>query len=286
MGVLNATPDSFSDGFSTTTAAIEHGLRMMAEGADIIDVGGESTRPGASGVTATVEQARVLPVIEALVAQGAIVSVDTMRATTALAAIQRGANLVNDVSGGLMDTRMAAVIAEHPGVGFVVSHWRGPAGGADTHTDPVAEVGDELAARVQSLIEAGVARSQLIVDPGLGFAKSAETNWRLLAGIEQLHQRLGLPLLIGASRKRFLGAVVGDAAVVVSEANTTSDSAVVVENPRPRTVAEQRRYATVAVTALAAASGAWAVRVHDVAANRDAIAVAAAWVAHKSPATK
>jgi len=265
MGVVNVTPDSFSDGgaWFDRDAAVRHGLELVAEGADIVDVGGESTRPGAQRVSLGEELRRVVPVITALTREGVPVSVDTMRAEVAAAAIEAGARLVNDVSGGLADAQMAPLVAKS-GVPYVVMHWRGHSHDMNTravYADVVAEVAAELRARIHALTEAGVDPARLVLDPGLGFAKKAEHDWALLAHLEDL-QELGLPLLIGASRKRFIGRLLAGA-----------DG-----TPRP---VEQRADATMAITALAAAAGAWCVRVHDVRPNADAVEVAAALRAAK-----
>ncbi|WP_431894466.1 dihydropteroate synthase [Nonomuraea sp. bgisy101] len=261
MGVVNVTPDSFSDGglWFDERAAVQHGLELVQEGADLVDVGGESTRPGAARVSQEEELARVVPVIRALTAEGVTVSVDTMRAEVARAAVEAGAALVNDVSGGLADPDMSRVVAA-TGVPYVVMHWRGHSHDMESravYTDVVAEVREELAKRVALVMAEGVAESQIVLDPGLGFAKNAEHNWALLAGIDKLAE-LGFPLLIGASRKRFLGRLLADA-----------DGA-----PRPF---DRSDHATSAVTALAAQAGAWCVRVHEVGPNADAVRVAAAW---------
>ncbi|MEU7003290.1 dihydropteroate synthase [Nonomuraea sp. NPDC046570] len=261
MGVVNVTPDSFSDGglWFDEAAAVRHGLELVAEGADIVDVGGESTRPGAARVSLEEELARVVPVIRALSAEGVAVSVDTMRADVARAAVEAGARLVNDVSGGLADPDMPRVVAA-TGVPYVVMHWRGHSHDMDNravYSDVVAEVCEELSKRVATVLAEGVAESQIVLDPGLGFAKNAEHNWAVLAGMDRLAE-LGYPLLIGASRKRFLGRLLAG-----------SDGT-------PRTF-DRSDAATLAVTALAAEAGAWCVRVHDVAPNADAVRVAAAW---------
>ncbi len=257
MGIVNVTPDSFSDGgrYLDTVAAIEHGLALVAAGADIVGVGGESTRPGATRVGAEVERDRVLPVVAALAAQGVTVSIDTMRSDVAAAGVAAGAGMINDVSGGAADPRMAYVVAES-GCRWVLMHWRGHSEHMQQHAhydDVVAEVRHELAQRVAVAIAAGVPRHLLAVDPGLGFAKTAEHNWRLLA---ELHRQteLDLPVLLGASRKAFLGALLagGDGTA------------------RPAT---ERDAATTAVSVLAAQAGAWAVRVHDVRATVDALKV-------------
>ncbi|WP_436975526.1 dihydropteroate synthase [Nonomuraea angiospora] len=261
MGVVNVTPDSFSDGglWFDEAAAIQHGLELVQEGADLVDVGGESTRPGAARVSLEEELARVVPVIRALHAEGVAVSVDTMRAEVAKAAVEAGARLVNDVSGGLADPEMPRVVAA-TGVPYVVMHWRGHSHDMDSravYADVVTEVREELGKRVDLVLAEGVTEQQIVLDPGLGFAKNAEHNWALLAGIPQLAE-LGYPLLIGASRKRFLGRLLAG-----------PDGA-----PRPFSRSDD---ATLAVTALAAQAGAWCVRVHEVGPNADAVRVAAAW---------
>jgi dihydropteroate synthase len=263
MGVVNVTPDSFSDGgaWFDHDAAIRRGLDLVAEGADIVDVGGESTRPGAQRVSLREELRRVIPVIEALSAEGVPVSVDTMRAEVAEAAIHAGARLVNDVSGGLADPAMPRAVAK-AAVPYVVMHWRGHSHDMDkraVYADVVREVRDELRARIDAVVDEGVDPSLLIVDPGLGFAKRPEDNhnWTLLAHLDAL-LALGHPVLVAASRKRFLGRLLA-----------TPDG-----TPRPFARSDD---ATVAITALAAAAGAWCVRVHDVRPNADAVRVAAAW---------
>jgi dihydropteroate synthase len=255
MGVLNVTPDSFSDGgcYADHDAAIAHGLEMHAAGADYVDVGGESTRPGAERVDAEEECRRVVPVVRDLVDAGARVSVDTTRADVAAAALEAGASLVNDVSGGLADEGMARLVAE-AGVPWVLMHWRGHSRemyAAARYGDVVHEVGAELTTRVEDVVAAGVDPAQLVLDPGLGFAKNAEHNWALLAGLDRIVD-LGLPVLVGASRKTFLGRLLAG-----------PDG-----TPRP---AEQRDAATLATTVLAAEAGAWGVRVHDAAASVDAV---------------
>jgi dihydropteroate synthase len=266
MGVINVTPDSFSDGgaFADADSAIKHGRQLMAEGADLIDIGGESTRPGAQRVDAAEEMRRVLPVVSALAAAGAVVSIDTMRAETAEAALAAGARLVNDVSGGLADPEMPSLVARAR-VPYVVMHWRGHSDEMQQHAsydDVVVDVCTELAARLDAVTAAGVDAERVILDPGLGFAKKPEHNWDLLARLSEL-QALGRPVLVGASRKSFLGALLSDG--------------------RPRPVSD-RDDATAAVTAIAALRGAWAVRVHDVRANVDAVRVAAAVSAAQRPA--
>jgi dihydropteroate synthase len=261
MGVVNVTPDSFSDGgrWLDPDAAVAHGQDLLAAGADLLDVGGESTRPRAERVPEAEELRRVLPVIRRLAGHGARVSVDTMRARVAEQALAAGAVLINDVSGGLADPDMPALAAA-AAVPFVAMHWRGPSAVMDTlaHYGPdvVAEVSQELLARVEALVAVGVARERIVLDPGLGFAKTAEHNWAVLAGLDRL-VALGHPVLVGASRKRFLGSLLAD------------------PRGQPAPV-DQRDAASAAVCALAAAAGAWCVRVHDVAASADAVRVAAA----------
>jgi dihydropteroate synthase len=258
MGILNVTPDSFSDGgeFLRTDQAVAHGLELFSDGADLVDVGGESTRPGAERASADVERERVLPVIEQLVAAGVAVSVDTMRAEVAVAAVRAGAVLVNDVSGGLADPDMLAAVAD-AGAAYLAMHWRGQSDHMQdlaTYDDVVAEVTAELSDRITAARAAGIDPERLVVDPGLGFAKNADHNWTLLRNLDQL-SRLGQPVLVGASRKRFLGELLADA-----------------DGPRPP---KGRDAATTAITALLAASGIWGVRTHTVREQRDAIAVAA-----------
>jgi len=260
MGVLNVTPDSFSDGgcFADTPSAVAHGLAMHAAGADYVDVGGESTRPGADRVDAEEECRRVLPVIRELASAGVRTSVDTTRAEVAEAAIAAGATLVNDVSGGLADAGMAKLVAD-AGIPWVLMHWRGHSRemyAAARYGDVVTEVCAELTARVEDVVAAGVGPEQLVLDPGLGFAKNAEHNWALLARLDRI-VALGLPVLVGASRKTFLGRLLAD------EAGTV----------RP---AEQRDAATLATTVLAAEAGVWGVRVHDAGASVDAARTVAA----------
>ena len=268
MGVLNVTPDSFSDGgcFADTPSAVAHGLRMHAAGADYVDVGGESTRPGAERVDAEEECRRVLPVIAELTVAGVRTSVDTTRAEVAEAAIGAGATLVNDVSGGLADDGMAKLVAE-TGVPWVLMHWRGHSRemyAAARYGDVVTEVCAELTARVEDVVGAGVAPEQLVLDPGLGFAKRAEHNWALLAGLDRL-VGLGLPVLLGASRKTFLGKLLADAGGTVRPADLRDD-------------------ATLATTVLAAQAGVWGVRVHDAGASVDAVRTVEAVRAARSAA--
>ncbi len=264
MGVLNVTPDSFSDGgrYADFDAAVGHGVRLRADGADLVDVGGESTRPGADRVDAETEIARVLPVIRALTGAGIPTSIDTSRARVAEAALAAGADVVNDVSGGLADPDMARVVRD-AGCPWVLMHWRGHSRemrDLATYTDVVADVRAELSQRVDEALAAGVAAEQVIIDPGLGFAKTAAHNWALSARLPELVD-LGFPLLFGASRKSYLGQLLADAA----------------GTPRPTS---GREAATIATSLLAVAAGAWGVRVHDVRGTADALAV---WRATGSP---
>ncbi|MCL3861452.1 dihydropteroate synthase [Actinotalea sp. K2] len=267
MGVVNVTPDSFSDGgrWFDPGAAVRHGLDLVAQGADVVDVGGESTRPGAARVPVDEELRRVLPVVRELVAAGAVVSIDTTRAVVARAAVEAGALILNDVSGGLAEQEMAGVAAEWGGV-YVAMHWRGHGDVMDSlahYDDVVTQVRDELRARLDALVDAGVRLEQVVLDPGLGFAKPGADNWPLLARLDVL-QELGRPLLVGASRKRFLGHLL---------AGPDGEPAPPVGRDR----------ATAAVSALAAAAGVWCVRVHDVAGSADAVRVAAAWSCAREP---
>ncbi|HET6300731.1 dihydropteroate synthase [Microbacterium sp.] len=263
MGIVNVTPDSFSDGgrYDDTERAIAHGLALSAQGADIVDIGGESTRPGAERVSPEVERARVLPVIEALAAAGVTVSVDTMNASTAVAAVEAGARIVNDVSGGLADPEMLPAIAA-TGADIVLQHWRGAS--ADMYAnarydDVIREVVDELVARIQAAAKAGIPPARMIVDPGIGFGKQGDQNWDVLRGLERI-VGIGPRVLVGASRKRFLAETLGP------------------DEPGGDTVSEHRRDLATAVTSvLAAEAGAWAVRVHDVGATKDALRIAEAW---------
>ena len=256
MGVINVTSDSFSDGGDNLDieVAIASGLRMIQDGADIIDIGGESTRPGAERTSYEEETARVLPVIRALSDSAAIISVDTMRARVAAEAVEAGAHIVNDVSGGLADPAMAEFIAAAR-IPYVVMHWRGHSDEMSQHATykkVTKEVRKELSQRIEDLVHRGVDFEQIILDPGLGFAKEPEHNWTLLHEIEEL-EKLERPLLVGHSRKRFLGELLND---------------------RP---AKAREYATVAVTSLLAERKIWGVRVHDVRSNRDAIETVSRW---------
>ena len=253
MGILNITPDSFADGgkYLSKDDAVLGGRRLVVEGADIIDVGGESTRPGAERVSETEELKRVIPVIKELVKDGAVVSVDTMRAEVAKEAIAVGATYINDVSGGLADEKMATVIASNPKVQYIVMHWRGHSKNMQEqaiYKDVVKEVKEELDKRVSSLLKAGVSNEQIILDPGIGFAKESGHNWQILQNIDRI-QLLGYPLLIGVSRKRFLGELIN--------AKDPND----------------REAATIALTTELARLKVWGVRTHAVKAHQDAISV-------------
>ena len=253
MGILNVTPDSFADGgrYNSLESAIFRGQAMLAQGVDIIDVGGESTRPGSQRVAVQLELDRVLPVVAALFELGAVISIDTTRAAVAVAALGAGAKIVNDISAGLADSEMAGAVAALE-VPYVAMHSRGNAQTMNTfakYEDVVAEVISELSQRVATLTKAGVAKSNIILDPGLGFAKEAAHNWSLLRGLSQI-EGLGFPVLVGGSRKRFLGNLVGAA--------------------EP----DARESATIALTTSLALRRVWGVRVHDVRAHRDAIRVA------------
>ncbi len=266
MGVVNVTPDSFSDGgeWFGAEAAIGRGRQLAGQGADIVDVGGESTRPGAQRIPADEELRRVIPVITGLASENVPVSVDTMRAEVAAAALDAGASLVNDVSGGLADPDMPRLVAQ-AGVPYVVMHWRGHSHQMQeraVYADVVREVCEELRHRIDAVISRGVDPSMIVVDPGLGFAKHPEHNWALLVNLDRLSRLDGtgqaFPVLVGASRKRFLGRLLAG------------------PDGTPRSFAGSDD-ATVAVTALAAAAGAWCARVHEVPANSDAVRVAEAW---------
>jgi dihydropteroate synthase len=262
MGVVNVTDDSFSDGgrFLDPDRAIAQGVRLAAEGAAIVDVGGESTRPGATRIEAGVEIARVLPVVKALAEQRLTVSIDTMHARVASAALDGGAQIVNDVSGGRADPDMARVVAD-AGVPWVLMHWRSVAADrpheVPAYGDVVADVRAELLSAVDAAVGAGVDPGRIVIDPGLGFAKSGEHNWALLRALPEF-VATGIPVLVGASRKRFLGTLLADA-----------DG-----SPRPP---DGRETATAVISALAATHGAWGVRVHDVRASVDAVKVVEAW---------
>jgi dihydropteroate synthase len=260
MGVVNVTPDSFSDGgqWFDPELAVKHGLDLVAQGADLVDVGGESTRPGAKRVDEAEELRRVVPVVRELAAAGVLVSVDTMRASVAEQAVTAGARLVNDVSGGQADPAMIPVVAA-AAVPFVVMHWRGQSidmNNRAVYQDVLTEVVTELRTGLDRAVAGGIAPERIVLDPGLGFAKTAGHDLTLLAHLDRLHE-LGRPLLVAASRKRFLGHVLAGSA----------------GDPPP---ARERDAATAAVTAIAAREGAWAVRVHEVHASADAVRVARA----------
>ncbi|MDY6871610.1 MAG: dihydropteroate synthase [Actinomycetota bacterium] len=262
MGVVNVTDDSFSDGgqFLDPGHAVAHGMALAAEGAAVIDVGGESTRPGATRVDPDVESARIIPVVEALAAAGITVSIDTMRARVASAALEHGAAIVNDVSGGRADPDMARAVADAR-VPWILMHWRSVTAErphqVPEYDDVVGEVRTELLASVDAAVAAGVDPMNLIIDPGLGFAKTGQHNWALLHALPEL-VATEIPVLVGASRKRFLGALLADAYGAV----------------RPP---DGRETATAVISALAALHGAWGVRVHDVRASVDALKVVGAW---------
>jgi len=253
MGILNVTPDSFADGgrHFDFEAAINRAKEMTSEGVDIIDVGGESTRPGADRVTEEIERDRVIPVITKLSELGVTLSIDTTRASIAQAAIGAGATIINDVSGGLADPKMAALIASNPDIQYVVMHWRGHSKDMQKvaeYKNVVSEVKDELDDRVVALTKSGVLPEQIVLDPGIGFAKSSAHNWELLKNIDRLNL-LGFPILVGASRKRFLGDLLSTE------------------------VADDRESASIAITTYLAKAGIWGVRTHSVKPHRDAIAV-------------
>ena len=267
MGVVNVTPDSFSDGgrYDDTDRAVQHGLRLLAEGADLLDIGGESTRPGATRPLVAEELQRVVPVIRELAAAGARLSVDTMRAEVAAAALEAGATVVNDVSGGLADPGILDVVAAS-GATYVAMHWRGHSDRMQdlaSYDEPggvVWAVVSELRERLVAIQQAGVRAEQVVLDPGLGFAKAARHSWELLAGLEEV-ARLGCPLLVGASRKSFLGQLLAS------------------DDGTPRPVGE-RESAHLAVVTMLAERGVWGVRVHDVRATVDALT---AWQAMRPP---
>jgi len=262
IGVVNVTDDSFSDGghYLDPEHAVEQGLALAADGAAVIDVGGESTRPGAVRIDPRVETARVIPVVKELASQGITVSIDTMHAGVARAALENGAQIVNDVSGGRADAGMADLLVE-AGVPWVLMHWRSVSSDhpheVPRYRDVVAEVRAELLASIDDAVAAGVDPAKLIIDPGLGFAKTGQHNWALLHALPKL-VAIGVPVLVGASRKRFLGTLLAG-----------PDGAV-----RPP---DGRETATAVLSALAALHGAWGVRVHDVRASVDALKVVDAW---------
>lgn len=260
MGVLNVTPDSFSDGglHDSHRDAVEHGLLLAQQGADLVDVGGESTRPGSTRVEPPEERRRILPVIRELTAAGVVVTVDTINASTAAAALDAGAHCVNDVSGVSTTDAMVELVAERQ-VPYILMHSRGNPGTMDSlavYDDLVADVLRESAQVAQRFLDAGLDPSRLILDPGLGFAKGGVQDWELLRALPQF-VATGYPILVAASRKRFVGNLLGRDGI-----------------PRP---VDQRDVATAAISALAADRGAWAVRVHNVVSTRDAVAVAHAW---------
>lgn len=270
MGVLNITEDSFSDGglWLDPAKAKAHGEAMMKDGADIIDIGAESTRPGAKRVSEEDEQTRVLGAVDALIPEGAVLSIDTTRASVARMALEHGAQIINDVSGGRLDCKVPHVVAEHSESLYIVQHWRGWLAGsagdvpdADTSVyanGVVDDVYDELMKQVDDVLQAGVSPSQIIIDPGLGFSKpSVEHNFPLMTALERFNAT-GYPVLIGASRKRFVGAALADAGI---------------DKPNM----DSKDNATAAISALCAEHGVWAVRVHDVEKSRDAVAIGNAW---------
>ena len=270
MGVLNITEDSFSDGglWLDPQAAKAHGEAMMAAGADIIDIGAESTRPGAKRVSETDERTRVLGAVDALVPEGAVLSIDTTRASVALSALEHGAQIINDVSGGQLDRDLPHVVADHAECLYIVQHWRGWLAGAAGNVPDAAtsvyehgvvrEVYDELMRQVDAVRQSGVRAEQIIIDPGLGFSKpGVEHNLPILTALDRFNAA-GYPVLIGASRKRFVGALLADAGVDGPDMDSKDN-------------------ATAAISALCAEHGAWAVRVHDVVKSRDAVAVGNAW---------
>jgi dihydropteroate synthase len=264
MGVVNVTPDSFSDGgrWATPETAIAHGRELLADGADILDIGGESTRPGATRPLVEEELGRVIPVIRELSAGGATVSVDTMRSEVAEQAVASGATIVNDVSGGLADSRILDVVAAS-GSTYVCMHWRGHSdhmqdlASYDGPGGVVGAVRDELSQRVDAALAAGIPDDRIVLDPGLGFAKRADHNWALLAGLAEI-QTLGFPLLVGASRKSFLGTLLAGA------------------DGSARGV-DERESATTALTILLTQQGVWGLRVHDVRSSRDALRAFQRW---------
>lgn len=275
MGILNITPDSFSDGGQWTDldAALQHAREMVAQGADIIDIGGESTRPGAQRVTAEEELARVLPVVKELSAEGIAVSVDTMRASVAAATAAAGAALINDVSGGEADPQMRHVVAE-ANLPYCIMHWQtdrfGDAAGTSYEGTIAQQVKTDLCTLVDKALAAGVATQNIVLDPGLGFAKTRDQDWELLHQLPLLND-LGYPVLIGASRKRFLGELLAYA--IPQQAG---------EPPAP----PARDAATAAISLLSAQQQAWCVRVHDVPSTVSALAVAHAWESGRNPYRK
>jgi dihydropteroate synthase len=256
MGVLNVTPDSFSDGgrFNVPKIATKHALKMIEDGADIIDIGGESTRPGSDRISVQEELDRVLPVVSAISSSGAAISIDTMRVEVARAAVAAGACMVNDVSGGKADSEMLRYVATL-NMPYILMHWRGPSNVMNTLTDyndVVVDVTKEISDQVAVAVAAGIARERIAIDPGIGFAKTVDQNWPILKHLDVLEE-LGLPILMGASRKKFLGELL-------AKNGEARDS-------------DERESATTAISTLMAARGLWAVRVHDVRSTSDAIAV-------------
>jgi dihydropteroate synthase len=256
MGVINVTPDSFSDGgrFIEANVAIAHGRKMSEQGADIIDIGGESTRPGSERISEQEELDRVLPVIEALISDGIVVSIDTMRASVAKTAVTAGARMINDISGGKVDPQMLPYVATLD-IPFILMHWRGPSNIMNSLTDyddVVLDVRNEIMAQVASAEAAGVHRSRIAIDPGIGFAKTVDQNWPILKHLDVLEAE-GLPILMGASRKKFLGELLA-------------------RNGEPREM-DDREAATTAISVLMAQRKTWCVRVHDARSSRDAVEV-------------
>ena len=277
MGVLNVTPDSFSDGgeFNSVESAVRQAEKLVVEGANILDIGGESTRPGAERISEAEEQARVIDVIEAIVAtewfqqnaqaNGLHISIDTMNAGTAQAAVAAGAKIINDVSGGLADRAMLKAVAES-GATYVLSHWRGFSNKMDTlneYQNIAKDVAAELAEQVAVAVASGVKREKIVIDPGLGFAKDMQQNWKLVARLDEL-EKLGLPILVGASRKRFIAGALDE-----EDPNSVSN--------------ERRDLATAVLTALLLQRKLWGVRVHNVAATRDAISIVSTLHDAKAP---
>ena len=246
MGILNVTPDSFADGgrHNDFEAAVARGLEMIAEGVDIIDIGGESTRPGAERVSEEEEIARTIPVITELAKHGATISIDTMRASTAEAAVKAGASIINDVSGGLADVEMLQTAARL-NVPFIAMHWRGQSKDMNSkaiYGDVVNDVIAELNERIDAALDAGIHKDKLIIDPGIGFAKDADHNWAIIDAIDRFVS-MGYPVLVGASRKRFLG---GDSP-------------------------DEREQATIELTKRLGPTGIWAVRVHSVKPHKEVL---------------
>ena len=270
MGVLNVTPDSFSDGgkFNSVDSALDHARLLIMGGADIIDIGGESTRPGANRISVSEETARVIPVIEAIVAElvasnrtDVLLSIDTMNAETAAAAVAAGAKIINDVSGGQADDQMFSVAASTEAT-LVISHWRGFSQTMDSlanYKDVATDVATELEVQIEAAIAAGVKPSQIVIDPGLGFAKDIEQNWKLVARLDEI-EKLNYPILVGASRKRFIAGVL-DSDLEAESPNISND---------------RRDVATAVLTALLLQRKLWGIRVHNVIATNDAISVVAA----------